>query len=139
MSEIKTRPTQVDVRTFLQNIEHERRRQDAYTLVDVFTEVTGWSPVMWGESIIGFGQYTYTLANGKTNQFMRTGFSPRKQNLSLYIMTGFNAHRDMVNELGKVKTAKSCLYINKLADVDMEVLKKLIKADVEIMARKYPL
>ena len=139
MSDNKTKPTHIKPEAFIDSIEHPVRRADGMTLLELFNQVTGWEPVMWGSSIIGYGTYQYTLANGKQETFMRTGFSPRKQNLSLYIMTGFSRHQDLVSELGKTKQGKSCLYINKLADVDMDILARLIQADVEEMAKKYPL
>ncbi|MEJ2757339.1 MAG: DUF1801 domain-containing protein [Anaerolineales bacterium] len=99
---------------------------------------TGETPQMWGDSIIGFGSYHYTYASGREGDWMLTGFSPRKQNLTLYIMDGFEEYEDLLKDLGKFKTGKSCLYINKLADVDTNVLKKLVKASVTHMKKAYP-
>lgn len=138
MSENKTQATGVDPKGFIQGVENRRRREDAFVLLEMFNKITGWPPVVWGDSIIGYGQYTYRLANGKTSQFMRTGFSPRKQNLSLYIMSGMQAHDDLMAKLGKFKTSKACLYVNKLTDVDLTVLGQLIQADINEMAQKYP-
>lgn len=138
MAENKTQITEQPVMQFIQSVEHEGRRQDATKLLEIFSSVTDLPAVMWGSSIVGFGEYQYTLANGKTSHFMRTGFSPRKQNLALYIMTGFDSHQNLVKKLGKFKTGKSCLYLNKLADVNEEVLKQLIAADLEQMAKRYP-
>ena len=138
MADNKTKPTLVKPQDFIETVEHPGRRQDALTLLSLFNQITGMEPEMWGTSIIGYGTYQYTLANGKQGSFMRTGFSPRKQNLSLYIMSGFANNGSLVEKLGKTKQGKSCLYINKLADVDMDVLAALIKADLEVMAGKYP-
>lgn len=139
MSDNKAQATGADPKGFIQGVENRRRREDAFVLLEMFNGITGWPPVMWGDSIVGYGQYTYQLANGKSSQFMRTGFSPRKQNLSLYIMSGMNAHDELMSQLGKFKTSKACLYINKLADVDLSVLSQLIQADVDEMAKKYPI
>lgn len=139
MSDNKAQATGADPKGFIQGVENRRRREDAFVLLEMFNGITGWPPVMWGDSIVGYGQYTYQLANGKSSQFMRTGFSPRKQNLSLYIMSGMNAHDELMSQLGKFKTSKACLYINKLADVDLSVLSQLIQADVDEMAKKHPI
>ena len=138
MAENKTQPTVIKPEDFIDSIEHPVRREDGHKLLELFNRVTGMEPVMWGSSIIGYGTYQYTLANGKQERFMRTGFSPRKQNLSLYIMSGFDRYQLLVDKLGKTKHGKSCLYINKLADVDLDVLASLIEADLEVMAERYP-
>ncbi|WP_252731838.1 DUF1801 domain-containing protein [Paraglaciecola arctica] len=107
--------------------------------MDIFAKVTKREAVLWGSSIIGYGRYCYQTADKKTHQFMRTGFSPRKQNLALYIMVGFNEFEEQLQQLGKYKTGKSCLYINKLSDVDQHVLSKLIQQSFDEMARRYPI
>lgn len=138
MSELKTAVTENVPGEFIMSVENQRRQEDALVLLELFERVTGEKAKMWGPSIIGFGEYTHTLASGKTNKWMRSGFSPRKQNLTLYVMAGFSERMDLVERLGKIKTSKACLYINKLADIDMEILEQLICADLEIMNRRYP-
>ncbi|MGS2720248.1 DUF1801 domain-containing protein [Paraglaciecola aestuariivivens] len=138
MAENKTQPTKTSVLDYIQAVEHQQRREDALKLLDLFSQVTQEKPVLWGDSLIGFGSYTYQTADKKTHQFLRTGFSPRKQNLALYIMPGFTNYADKMQRLGKYKTGKSCLYINKLSDVDESILKELIKLSVEDMASRYP-
>ncbi|MFT2091099.1 DUF1801 domain-containing protein [Paraglaciecola sp. 2405UD69-4] len=138
MAENKTRATDASVLTFIDSIEHKQRSADALVLLDIFTEVTQQKAVMWGESIIGFGAYTYQTADGKKHQSLRAGFSPRKQNLALYIMVGFSSLEAKLLGLGKFKTGKSCLYINKLSDVDQGVLRDIIELSFDEMATKYP-
>ena len=138
MSEIKTRPTDASVEAFIDAVDHPRRREDARTLLDLMQRVTGEQPVMWGPSIVGYGSYHYRYASGQEADWPITGFSPRKQNLSIYIMTGFEESDELLTRLGKHKTGKSCLYVNKLADVDLDVLEKLVRASVAEMKRRYP-
>lgn len=138
MSDLKTRPTDATAEEFIQSVDNARRQEDAFVLLEIFNRITGEKPVMWGPSIIGYGSYTYTLANGKHNQFMRTGFSPRKQNMTIYVSAGFSENPGLLERLGKHKTSKACLYINKLADIDLVVLEDLIKADLAVMEKRYP-
>ncbi|MCY3555641.1 MAG: DUF1801 domain-containing protein [Gemmatimonadetes bacterium] len=138
MSELKTRPTDASVVAFIDAVDHPRRREDARTLLELMQRVTGEEPVMWGPSIVGYGSYHYRYASGQEADWPVVGFSPRKQNLSIYIMTGFEASDELLSRLGKYKTGKSCLYINKLADVDMDVLETLVRASVAEMKRRYP-
>ncbi|MDE2848258.1 MAG: DUF1801 domain-containing protein [Gemmatimonadota bacterium] len=138
MSDLKTRPTDASVEAFIDAVDHPRRREDARTLLDLMQRVTGEQPVMWGPSIVGYGSYHYRYASGQEADWPVVGFSPRKQNLSIYIMTGFEASDALLSRLGKHKTGKSCLYVNKLADVDLDVLEKLVRASVAEMKRRYP-
>jgi len=138
MSDLKTRPTDASVEAFIDAVDHTRRREDAHILLDLMRRVTGEKPVMWGPAIVGFGRYRYRYASGKEYDWPIVGFSPRKQNLSIYIMLGFGECGDLLSRLGKHKTGKSCLYINKLADVDMDVLETLVRATVAEMKRRYP-
>lgn len=132
MAELKTQLNDGDVRAFLNSVEHKKRREDSLVLLDVFTEVTGEEAKMWGKTIVGFGSYHYkSERSSQEGDWMKTGFSPRKQSLTLYIMPGFKQYESLMAKLGKHKTGKSCLYINKLEDVDMTVLKELIKASME--------
>ncbi len=135
MSDLKTRPTGASVEAFIDAVEHPRRREDARTLLELMHRVTGEEPVMWGPSIVGYGSYHYRYASGQEADWPVVGFSPRKQNLSIYIMTGFEASDALLSRLGKHKTGKSCLYVNKLADVDLEVLETLVRASVAEMKR----
>ena len=137
MANLKTRPTNANVEDFLKNIENDQRRIDCFKLLEVCTAVTGEPPKMWGDSIIGFGQYHYKYKSGHEGDYFLTGFSPRKQNLTVYILAGFDKYQDLLNTLGKHKTSSSCLYLKKLEDVDKEVLKKLISQSVEDMKKRY--
>lgn len=139
MSENKTKPTDLSPADFVATVEHPTRRSDAETLLDLMSKVTGWEAKMWGPAIIGFGEYHYKYESGREGDFMRTGFSPRKQNMVVYIMPGYTNYDPILDRLGKHKKGKSCLYINKLADVDLEVLEELIQAGLDDMAKKYPL
>ena len=127
MAELKTKKNRANVDAFLDNIENEKRREDCKAVVKLMTDVTGELPTMWGRSIIGFGSYHYKYASGREGDWMATGVSPRKQNLTLYIMTGFPRHDALMKKLGKYTTGKSCLYIKKLEDVDRKVLRQLVR------------
>jgi len=133
MTELKTQKNDATVKDFLNAIDHDRKREDSFSVLDIMREVTGKEPAMWGSSIVGFGSYRYQYASGREGEWFLTGFSPRKQNLTLYIMAGFDAYDAMLEKLGKYKTGKSCLYINKLEDVDVQVLRELIHHSVEHM------
>lgn len=137
MAEIKTQPTERDVHDFLSTIDNEVRRNDAITLLSIFTKLTGYQPVMWGSAIIGFGQYYYRNSKG-THKWMLTGFSPRKQNLSLYIMQGFEHYQDYLIDIGNVKTAKSCLYINRLDKINLDALTIFLQRSITDIKQKYP-
>ena len=127
MSENKTRPTDQSVIDFLNKVDHKTRREDGFALLEMMEEITEEDAVMWGTSIIGFGSYHYKYESGREGDMPLVGFSPRKQNMTLYIMPGFDDYDDMLSKLGKHKIGKSCLYVNKLADVDSDVLRSLIK------------
>ncbi len=138
MSENKTQPTTASVEAFLAGIEHPTRRADAAVLDRIFREVTGWRPKMWGPTIIGYGQYHYTYDSGREGDSLATGFSPRKANLVLYIMPGYTDFGHILSDLGKHRLGKSCLYINKLADVDTDAIKRLIRAGLDDLATRWP-
>lgn len=138
MSQNKTQPTLQDPKDFILSVENETRKKDALELLDIFTEITGQKAVMWGPSLIGFGQYDYKYDSGREGSFFRTGFSPRKSNLVLYIMPGFDNFQSLLDKLGKHRTGSSCLYINKLADIRIEVLSQLIRESLDYMRQKYP-
>lgn len=133
MSENKTRPTNQDVVAFLNSVEHKTRREDGLALLNMMVEETGEEAVMWGSSIVGFGSYHYQYASGREGDMPLVGFSPRKQSMTIYIMPGFDEYEDLLASLGKHKIGKSCLYVNKLADVDENVLRRLIRQSVEHM------
>jgi hypothetical protein len=130
MAELKTKQNEGSVTEFLQAVPEERKRQDSFTILKLMQEITGQEPKMWGDSIIGFGTYHYKYASGREGDTPVTGFSPRKQNLTIYIIMGFDGYEALLKKLGKYKTGKACLYINKLDDIDMSVLKELIQASV---------
>jgi len=138
MAEPKTKLNDASVTDFLNSVEHEQKRKDSFEILEMLQEVTGETPKMWGSSIIGFGTYHYKGASGREGDWMRTGFSPRKQNISLYLMSGANREQTLLEKVGKYKTGKSCFYINKLADVDKEVLKELMQASWDRMNELYP-
>ena len=131
MAENKTQKTGASVEDFINSVGIKRRREDGFTLLELMKEVTGEEPEMWGPSIIGFGDYHYRYESGREGDFFLTGFSPRKRSLSLYIMAGFEEYDSLLASLGKHRKGASCLYINKLADVDMGVLRELIEKSVE--------
>ena len=132
-AENKTKKTKASVEEFLNGVEHEGKRQDSFTILEMMRDVTGLEPVMWGPSIVGFGSYHYKYASGREGDMPVTGFYPRKQSLTLYIMPGFDAYESLLDKLGKHKLGKSCLYINKLADVDLDVLRELVTESVAAM------
>lgn len=133
MAELKTRPTDRDVDAFIARVENQRRREDCRAVVDLMRAVTGEEPVMWGDSIIGFGEYHYVYESGREGDWFLTGVSPRKDKLALYIMTGFDRHDELMSRLGKHRTGSSCLYINRLDDVELDVLRDLVRQSVEAM------
>lgn len=127
MAELKTKKNDASVEAFLQSIKEEEKRKDSMTILAMMKKATRAEPKMWGSSIVGFGSYHYKSERSKQEgDWFISGFSPRKQNLTLYIMPGLDYYKDLVKKLGKCKTGGSCLYINKLADVDTAVLKELI-------------
>ena len=134
----KTQPTDTSVASFLAAIEPERRRQDGQALDALFRRVTGWSPIMWGPSMIGYGSYAYRYDSGRQGAFLATGFSPRKTSLSIYIMPGYADYGPILERLGKHKTGKSCLYVTRLSEIDLDVLAELIQAGLDDLGRKWP-
>ncbi len=136
MAELKTRPTAQTVQEFLASVLDDQRRADCFSMVDLMKKATGCEPVMWGASIVGFGKYKYAYESGRTGEWLVIGFSPRKNDLTLYIMPGFEKYDTLMQKLGKHKTGKSCLYLKRLADVDQKVLEQLVVASVKTMANK---
>ena len=137
MADTKTRPTGTSVTAFMAAISDRGMRADAKQVAAMMRRATGKRARMWGPSIVGFGSYHYRYASGREGQFMITGFSPRKQALTIYIMPGFSRFDSLMSKLGKYKTGKSCLYIRRLADVDETVLEQLIEESVEYMRGHY--
>jgi hypothetical protein len=136
MAELKTKPSRASVKTFIDSIEDEQKRKDCRVLSRIMKSVTGASPKMWGDSVVGFGDYHYKYASGREADWMLVGFSPRKQTLTVYIMTGFKGYDGLLKKLGKHKVSKSCLYVKKLEDVDETVLTDIIKKSVKTLSEK---
>ena len=139
MSENKTQPTKQTVSDFIAQVEHATRRADAEALHKMFTEITGWRAQMWGPTMVGYGSYHYIYDSGREGDCLATGFSPRKGSLSIYIMPGYADFGEILSRLGKHKIGKSCLYVNKLADIDMGVLRELVQAGLDDLGKKYPI
>ncbi|MEM7321169.1 MAG: DUF1801 domain-containing protein [Pseudomonadota bacterium] len=138
MSTNKTVMTDADVSQFIARVEPASKAADARVLDKLFQAATGFRPAMWGPSIIGYGQYHYRYASGREADFLATGFSPRKAALSIYIMPGYTDFGPILDRLGKHKTGRSCLYVNKLADVDLDVLAELIRAGLTDLEKHWP-
>ena len=137
MAENKTKPTQGSVAEFINAIEDRQKREDARKVAAIMRRVTGKRAKMWGPAIVGYGTYHYKYESGREGDFMITGFSPRRQALTVYILAGFGRFDTLMGKLGKYKTGKSCLYIKRLSDVDEKVLEKLIDGSVKYMRNNY--
>jgi len=138
MAELKTRPTIASVEKFLNGIADEQRRKDCFRVLEIMKAATKAEPEMWGTSIVGFGRHNYKYESGTKGEWFLTGFSPRKEALTLYLMGGSGRHPDLLKKLGKHKTGRACLYIKKLDDIDLPTLRQLIKrsvADIAAMKR----
>lgn len=139
MAELKTRPTDASVEDFIAAVDGDERRADCRTLVDLMRRVTGAEPMMWGPSIVGFGTYHYRYASGREGDWMLAGFSPRKRELTVYVMAGFLGADETLARLGKHRSSSgSCLYIKRLSDIDVDVLEQLIRSSVEHLRNAYP-
>ncbi len=137
MAELKTKQNNASVRDFLNTVDDKQKRADCKTIAKMMREATGKRAKMWGTAIVGYDVYDYKYESGRSGSFMITGFSPRAQNISVYIMPGFKKFGPLMDKLGKYKTGKSCLYIKRLEDVDQKVLACLISASVKEMRRIY--
>ena len=135
MAEAKTKKNRASVKKFLESIEDEKKRRDSFALLEMMQEITDEKPRMWGTSIVGFGSYHYKYESGREGDWPLTGFSPRKQNLTLYIMSGFTKYDALLKKLGKFTTGKSCLYVKRLEDVDRKTLRELVTRSVRQKAR----
>jgi hypothetical protein len=133
MSELKTKQNDASVFDFLNAVENEQRKKDAFTILEMMSKASAETPKMWGGSIVGFGLYAYKYASGREGDWMKIGFSPRKQSMSLYLMCGLEALQPFLTKLGKHKTGKGCLYINKLTDIDLGVLEEMIEDTLKRM------
>ena len=137
MAEPKTKKTAASVQDFLNAVPGERKRADSFALLELMREVTGEEPAMWGPSIVGFGSYRYKYASGREGEWPLVGFSPRKRNLTVYMMSGFDDYGSLLADLGKHKIGKGCLYINKLEDIDQAILRELISQSVDHVAEAH--
>lgn len=138
MAELKTKPTHSSVEEFFRAIPDEARRLDCLEVARIMEAATGSQPKMWGPSIVGFGDYRYKYESGREGEWFLTGLSPRKKDLTLYIMPGFDRYEDLMSKLGRFKTGKSCLYLRQLDDVDKEVLTVLIRESVDHVSKANP-
>lgn len=138
MYEPKTKETKNSVIEFIEDVDNPKKREDAYKLLDIFTEVTGYEAKMWGPSIIGFGSYHYKYKTGHEGDAALVGFSPRKAKISLYFAPGETKREELLKSFGKHNTGKACVYINKVADIDVEVLKQLIIESIKFLKETYP-
>lgn len=138
MYELKTKETDASVIEFIESVDHPKKREDAYRLLDIFTEVSGYEAKMWGPSIIGFGHYHYKYQTGHEGDAPLVGFSPRKAKISLYFAPGDREREQLLQQFGKHTTGKACVYINKLADVEEAILKALIQQSIVFLQKTYP-
>lgn len=138
MYQRKTRQTDASVKEFIEKVESPKKKEDAYLLLEIFTEATGYPGKMWGDSIIGFGSYHYKYPSGHEGDAPLVGFSPRKAKISLYFATGDDKRGPLLEKFGKHTTGKACVYINKVSDINIEILKKLIHQSVEFLHKLYP-
>ncbi len=136
MAELKTKKNDASVEKFLDSVKEEQQKKDAFTILEMLKQVTKEEPKMWGSGIVGFGDYRYKYASGREGDWFITGFSPRKQNMTVYFFGGFEPLKEYMKKLGKFKTGVGCLYFNKLADIDAKVLKEMLKTSVEY-AKKF--
>ena len=137
MAELKTKQTQQSVEKFVDGIKNDKTRRDCRVLLKLMRDVTKAKPRMWGSSMVGFGSYHYKYASGREGDWFLTGFSPRKRNLTLYIMAGFDRYDGLMKKLGKYKAAKSCLYVKSLDDIHLSTLKSLIRESVRHLRKTY--
>ena len=138
MTKVKTAQNNQNVSAFIANVKNEQRKADSLVLLETFKEISGKEPMMWGDSMIGFGSYQYKYKSGREGEWFLAGFSPRKQSLTIYIMGGLNHHEESLKHLGEYKQRKGCLYINKLADIDMETLKSIISKSIKVIQKAHP-
>jgi len=138
MSDMKTVKNEDSVEAFLNSVENLGRREDAFTLLELLNKAIGVPPKMWGKSIVGYGEYDYTRADGSEHKFMVAGFSPRKANLVVYLITGVDQYTEQLAKMGKYKSSVSCLYLPRLKNIDLSVLENVVLQDIEEMKKRYP-
>lgn len=137
MSTLKTRPNDRSVAAFIASVESSQKREDSQTLLSLTQEITGEQPVMWGESIVGFGSYHLKYQSGRELDWMLAGFSPRKQSMTIYMMGGFENQEELLSKIGKAKHSVGCLYVKKLEDIDLNVLSDMIKLSIATVKNRY--
>jgi hypothetical protein len=137
MAELKTKPTDASVADYLNAIENDQVRQDCWAIVELMQAATKAEPKMWGSSIVGFGTYHYVYASGREGDWMLTAFSPRKQNITLYIMGGFDEYDQLIDSLGKCTRGKGCIYIKRLSDIDVPTLERMIEESIKRLINTY--
>ncbi|MCB0281554.1 MAG: DUF1801 domain-containing protein [Calditrichae bacterium] len=137
MGELKTKPNNASVEDFLKAVSDPQKQKDSFTILKMMQEISGHKPEMWGSSIVGFGKYHYKYESGREGNWFLTGFSPRKQALTIYVMAGFKKYDSYLKNLGKFKTGAGCLYVKKLADINTDILKEIIKDSIATVSKKY--
>jgi hypothetical protein len=137
MADLKTSPSSKPVEEFIRSINNKQQQEDSRVLLDLMGKVTSEKPVIWGESIVGFGSYHYVYKSGREGDWFLTGFSPRKQNMTVYIMEGLSAYDTELRNLGKCKNSVSCLYFKRLSDIDIDILESILRDSVEKLRTKY--
>ncbi|MEP0986583.1 DUF1801 domain-containing protein [Ekhidna sp.] len=137
MAELKTKPNNLSVEAFIDSIEPEWKRDDARELLKLITKISGEKPVMWGDSIVGFGNYHYKYDSGREGDWFLAGFSPRKTSMTIYVMGGFEGQEELLEKLGKHKKSVGCLYIKKLADINLGILEKMTEKSIEMLKKRY--
>ena len=137
MAELKTKPNNQSVEDFIDSVEPEWKRDDAREVLQLLKKITGQEPVMWGDSIVGFGNYRYKYKTGREGDWFLAGFSPRKTSMTIYMMGGFDGQEDLLQKLGKHKKSVGCLYVKKMADIDIKVLEQMTKLSIEKLKKRY--
>jgi len=137
MANLKTAPNNKSVDAFIESVENEQKRNDSHVLLKLMQKITGEKPVMWGDSIIGFGNYHLKYESGRELDWMLAGFSPRKQNMTIYMMGGFENQDELLSKVGKVKNSVGCLYAKKLSDINLDVLEEMIRLSIETLKKRY--
>lgn len=137
MSELKTKKNEASVTDFINKVEDERKREDSFKLIEIMERLSGAPAKMWGGSIVGFGEYHYKYKSGREGDWMLVGFSPRKANISIYTMCDVETNKDLLDQLGKYKNGKSCIYVKRLSDINQDILEKLIVESIEQTKEMY--
>lgn len=138
MAENKTQETNNSVEYFIETVDNEQKRADCKQLIDIMQDISGYPAKMWGDSIVGFGKFHYKSKSGREGDWHLCGFSPRKDNISIYLGFDVSIHNDLLSDFGKHKTGKGCLYIKKLADINIDILKQMIESSIAVLRKQYP-